>query len=156
MFYKNANLRFFYDRRGKMVGMWLFWTQQFFIRKVVVNPQTLVLFPVRTSNLLFKMLDPRIRLYGLCLSDDLFSIIPCVWFCVMPEIFTLTHEILPWWQVYHYGFFENSGDGASNLKLEKGAEVSLSVDEPRRMLNTRYTAFKNYLNPVKLSFSIWI
>nr|GLL41327.1 uncharacterized protein LOC109178995 isoform X1 [Ipomoea trifida] len=39
--------------------------------------------------------------------------------------------------VFHYGFFENSGDGVSNLKLEKGAEVSLSVDEQRRMLNTR-------------------
>nr|GMD63036.1 putative alanyl-tRNA editing protein alaX [Ipomoea batatas] len=48
-----------------------------------------------------------------------------------------TATLLSSFRVFHYGFFENSGDGVSNLKLEKGAEVSLSVDEQRRMLNTR-------------------
>ncbi|XP_019184096.1 PREDICTED: uncharacterized protein LOC109178995 isoform X2 [Ipomoea nil] len=48
-----------------------------------------------------------------------------------------TATLLSSFRVFHFGFFENSGDGVSNLKLEKGAEVSLSVDEQRRMLNTR-------------------
>ncbi|VFQ64653.1 unnamed protein product [Cuscuta campestris] len=45
--------------------------------------------------------------------------------------------------VFHYGVFDNSGDMELNCMLEKGVEVSLSVDEPRRMLNTRYKALSS-------------
>ncbi|KAK7812686.1 uncharacterized protein LOC111991993 [Quercus suber] len=44
--------------------------------------------------------------------------------------------------VFHYGFIENSG-GESEMKLEKGKEALLYVDESRRKLNSRYyKAFK--------------
>lgn len=39
--------------------------------------------------------------------------------------------------VFHYGVFENSADGALVVKLEKGAQVFLHVDEARRKLNSR-------------------
>ncbi|CAA2959601.1 Alanine--tRNA ligase [Olea europaea subsp. europaea] len=39
--------------------------------------------------------------------------------------------------VYHYGHFENSDDGKLQENLEKGVQVSLSVDEQRRRLNSR-------------------
>ncbi|XP_065636390.1 uncharacterized protein LOC111988495 [Quercus suber] len=38
--------------------------------------------------------------------------------------------------VFHYGFIENSG-GESEMKLEKGKEALLYVDESRRKLNSR-------------------
>uniref|UniRef100_I1KMZ6 Threonyl/alanyl tRNA synthetase SAD domain-containing protein n=1 Tax=Glycine max TaxID=3847 RepID=I1KMZ6_SOYBN len=38
--------------------------------------------------------------------------------------------------VFHYGFFENLG-GEFEPTLEKGKEVSLFVDQPRRKLNSR-------------------
>ncbi|GMP76587.1 hypothetical protein CsSME_00033197 [Camellia sinensis var. sinensis] len=38
--------------------------------------------------------------------------------------------------VFHYGFFENSGEGFES-KLEKGVQVLLYVDESRRTLNSR-------------------
>ncbi|XP_040872789.1 uncharacterized protein [Glycine max] len=39
--------------------------------------------------------------------------------------------------VFHYGFFENLG-GEFEPTLEKGKEVSLFVDQPRRKLNSRF------------------
>ena len=40
-------------------------------------------------------------------------------------------------KVFHYGFFENLG-GKFEPTLEKGKEVSLFVDQPRRKLNSRF------------------
>lgn len=40
-------------------------------------------------------------------------------------------------QVLHYGVFEGSNP-ESEMNIEKGKEVHLVVDEPRRKLNSRY------------------
>lgn len=44
--------------------------------------------------------------------------------------------------MHHYGYFENSEDGALEGGVEIGAKVSLRVDETRRRLNSRYDQFR--------------